>query len=215
MEKRARTTTAEQLLLKAFLKELVLYINKHAPTLYCDPVKVTNGNIFGLFPQINEKGEDVGIGVQIDWMVGNEKWLTFSYHSDAYPEESNVKGLHATQGILALFQVANMSFNHTNGVKDKETGKVIATDPDEALKVLSKALKVNVTMEDRNNFYKLYDLIKKLPKAKYDQWVDTYLKIIDSTRADVPDVLQPEWKKRKDKLNLTGKFLPAESNLKE
>jgi hypothetical protein len=215
LEKRAKTASPEMLLMKAFLKELTLYINSHAPTLYCDPVKVTNGNIFGLYPQINEKGEDVGIGVQIDWLIGSMKWLTFSYHSDVYPEGSTTKGLHATQGILALFQIVNMSFNHTTGVKDKVTGDVIASDPDKALEVLSKALKVDVTVEDRNNFYKLFDVVKKLPKSKYDQWVDTYLKILDSTRCDVPDVLQHEWKKRKEKLGLTGKYLPMESLLRQ
>ena len=97
LEKRAKSASPEMLLMKAFLKELTLYINSHAPSLYCDEKKVTNGNIFGLFPQINEKGEDVGIGVQIDWMIGDLQWLTFSYHSAAYPANSNVKGLHRTQ----------------------------------------------------------------------------------------------------------------------
>jgi len=215
LEKRAKTASPEMLLMKAFLKQLTLYINSHAPSLYCDPIKVTNGNIFGLFPQINDKGYEVGIGVQIDWLIGSMDWLTFSYHSDIYPIESNVKGLHATQGLLALFQVADMSFNHTTGVKDKITGNVIATDPNKALEVLSKALKVKITVEDRNNFYKLFDVVKKLPKIKYDQWVDTYLKILDSTRCDVPDILQQEWKKRKIKLSLTGKYLPMESALRQ
>lgn len=215
LEKRAKTASPEMIMMKAFLKELVLYINAHAPNLYCDEKKITNGNIFGLYPQLDPNGLSIGTGVQIDWMIGNLSWLEFSYHSDVYPEHSNVKGLHATQGILALFQVANMSFNHTTGVKDKSTGEVIATNPSKALDVLSNALKINVTTEDRNNFYKLFDLIKKLPKEKYDQWVDIYLKILDSTRCDVPDVLQSEWKKRKTRLLLTGKFLPMESALRE
>ena len=214
LEKRARTSSPEMLLMKAFLKELTLYINKNAPTLYCDDSKVTPGNIFSLYPQINEQGKDVGIGVQIDWMVGSMKWLTFSYYSDAYPESSNVSGLHATQALLALFQVANMSFNHTSGVKDKETNMVIATDPDTALNVLSKALGAKITLEDRNNFYMMYNVISTLPKAQYDQWINTYLKILDSTRTDIPDILHSEWKSRKEELNLQGKFLPNNSLLK-
>jgi hypothetical protein len=213
LEKRAKTSTPEQLSFKAFLKCLTVYINAHAPRLYCDENKVTAGNIFGLFPQISPEGKDIGIGVQIDWMAGNINWLKFSYYGDVYPEDSNVKGLHATQGMLALFQVAGMSFNHVSGVKDKETGEVIATDPDKALKVLSDALHTKITTADRQNYYKLFDIIKKLPKDKYDAWVDIYLKILDSTRCDVPDNLQAEWKKRKAKLGLTGKFLPPDSEL--
>lgn len=44
--------------------------------------------------------------------------------------------------------------------------------------------------------------------------IDIYLKILDSTRADIPDDLQVEWKKRRAKLGLTGKFLPDNSALK-
>jgi hypothetical protein len=214
LEKRSRTASPEMLRMKAFLKELTLYINKHAPTLYCDEKKVTNGNIFGLFPQIDQDGNHVGSGVQIDWMIGDIDWLMFSYHSDAYPVDSNVKGLHATQALLALFQVVDMSFNHINGVKSKVTGEVVASNPTQALEVLSLALGVEVTVLDRNNFYRLFEIVKQLPKERYDLWVDTYLKILDSTRADVPDTLQPEWLARKDVLGLHGNFLPETSALK-
>jgi hypothetical protein len=192
-----------------------LYINKHAPKLYCDEKKVTNGNIFGLYPQINEKGEDVGIGVQIDWMIGDLQWLTFSYHSAAYPADSNVKGLHRTQLMLSAFQVANLSFNHVTGVKDKDTGVIIAHNPEDALDVLGKKLGVKISRADSEDYYKLHKLLKTKMKPKdYSSMVDIYLKILDSTRADIPDDLQAEWKKRKTKLALTGKFLPDTSALK-
>lgn len=215
LEKRAKSASPEMLLMKAFLKELTLYINAHAPKLYCDPVKVTNGNIFGLYPQINEKGEDVGIGVQVDWMIGDLEWLSFSYHSAAYPVDSNVKGLHRTQLMLSAFQVANYSFNHVTGVKDKETGAIIAHNPEDALTALSKKLGVKITRADAEDYYKLHKLLKEKLKPKdYNSMIDIYLKILDSTRADIPDDLQSEWKKRKTKLGLTGKFLPDNSSLK-
>jgi hypothetical protein len=44
--------------------------------------------------------------------------------------------------------------------------------------------------------------------------LDTYFKILDSTRADIPDNLQEEWIGRKDRLVLSGKFLPENSKLK-
>jgi hypothetical protein len=214
LEKRAKSASPEMLLMKAFLKELTLYINSHAPKLYCDEKKVNSSSIFGLYPQYDTNGHEVGIGVQVDWLIGDLSWLTFSYHSDAYPPESNVKGLHRTQAILCLFQVANMSFNHGIGVKDKETGQMIATSPDKALSVLSDKLNINFTQGNTRNFYILYELIKQLPKKQYDLWVDTYFKVLDSTRADIPGILQSEWKKRKTKLNLSGKYLPDNSALK-
>jgi len=215
LKKRARTSTPEQLRMKAFLKLLTRYINEHAPTLHCDEAKVTDGNIFGLFPQIDVKGQHVGTGVQIDWMVGDLKWLRFSYHSAAYPKGSNVKGLHRTQLMLAAFQVAGLSFAHVTGVKDKATGEVIARDPDQALGILSKRLGFKITQADAEDYYKLHTLFKtKMKPEDYNTLLNIYFKILDSTRADIPDDMQDEWRKRKDSLGLTGKFLPDNSALK-
>lgn len=215
LEKRAKTATPEMLMMKAFLKELTKHINSHAPNLFCDEKKVTQGNIFGLYPQLDTKGKKLGTGVQIDWMVGDLKWLKFSYYSSAYPVTSNVKGLHRTQLLLSAFQVANLLFNHVNGVKDKATGDIIAKNPKDALNVLNERLGTKVTDAIAENYYELHKHFKaKMKKDDYNQMVDTYLKILDSTRADIPDDLQDEWKKRKSKLGLTGKFLPDNSLLK-
>jgi len=215
LQKRARTSTPEQLRMKAFLKELTLYINSNAPTLYCDEKKVTDGNIFGLFPQIDDAGQHVGSGVQIDWMIGDLNWLKFSYHSAAYPKGSNIKGLHRTQLMLAAFQVAGLSFNHVNGVKDKQTGEVIAKDPDQALTVLSNALGFKISQAEAEDYYKLHALFKaKMRPEDYNTLLNIYFKILDSTRADIPDDMQDEWRKRKDSLGLTGKFLPDTSALR-
>lgn len=215
LKKRARTSTPEQLRMKAFLKMLTLYINNHAPSLYTDEKKVTDGNIFGLFPQIDEQGQHVGSGVQIDWMIGDLNWLRFSYHSAAYPEGSNVKGLHRTQLMLSAFQVANLSFNHVTGVKDKETGQVIARDPDQALNILGQRLGFKIGQADAEDYYKLHALFKaKMKPEDYNSLLNIYFKILDSTRADIPDDLQDEWRKRQTSLGLTGKFLPDTSALK-
>ena len=215
LSKRARTSSPEQVMMKAFLKVLTQHINVHAPKLHCDEAKVTNGNIFGVYPQITKDGKQVGIGVQIDWMVGDLQWLKFSYYSAAYPAGSNVKGLHRTQLMLSAFQQANLSFNHVSGVKDKDTGKLIATDPARALKELSFRLGVPLTHDQTEDYYKLHAQLKKHMKPEdYSNMLDTYFKILDSTRADIPDDLQSEWKKRKTRLGLTGKFLPDNSKLK-
>jgi hypothetical protein len=215
LQKRARTASPEQTRMKAFLKLLTLHINSHAKLLYCDEKKVTAGNIFGLFPQIGPDGQDLGTGVQIDWMVGDLNWLKFSYYSSAYPEGSNVKGLHRTQLMLSAFQVADLSFNHVSGVKDKTTGETIATDPSQALKVLNERLGTNITAEDAENYYTLFDaLSQQMSPDQFSQLLNIYFKILDSTRADIPDNIQDQWLARKDELGLTGKFLPDDSKLK-
>jgi len=216
LQKRARTSKPAQLRMKAFLKLLAVYINKNAEKLYCDEKKVTDGNIFGLFPQIDGSGSELGIGVQIDWMIGNLKWLKFSYYSAALPKGSNVKGLHRTQLMLAAFQVADLLFNHVQGVKDKQTGEVLTNDPDEALEVLGNRLGFVITQQDAENYYKLYDLFKaKMREDDYNKLMDIYFKILDSTRTDIPDNIQDEWIQRKERLGLTGKFLPDNSKLKQ
>jgi hypothetical protein len=211
---RARTATPEELRLKAFLQLLALKINSAAKNLYVDEKKITAGNIFGLFPQYDTQGNKLEMGVQIDWMIGNLEWLKFSYYSSAYPEGSNVKGLHRTQLMLSAFQVADLSFNHVKGVTDKNTGKVVATNPKQALSLLNKRLKVNLTPDIVENYYTLHDELKKsMTPADYDKMIDIYLKILDSTRADIPDNLQKEWIARQERLGLKGKFLPDTSAL--
>jgi len=214
LQKRARTSTPTQLRIKAFLKILTSHINVHAPHLHCNEKKVTDGNIFSFYPQYDADANNLGIGVQVDWMIGNIKWLRFSYYSSSLPVGSNVKGLHRTQLILAAFQIANLSFNHVNGVKDKATGKVVATDPDCALLLLGSILGFDVTQSDAENYYNLHALFKlKMRNNDYSKLLDVYLKILDSTRTDIPDDLYYEWRNRQEILGLTGKFLPENSIL--
>lgn len=213
---RARTSTAEMLRMKAFLKELTKHINENSALLHSDETKVSNGNIFSLFPQFDSADNQTDTFVQIDWMIGDLTWLKFSYYSSAYPEDSNVKGLHRTQLILSAFQVAGLSFNHVTGVKDKLTGEVVATDPVEALDILSDRLGFKITNTDAEDYYKLHTLLKSsMSFDQYNSLINVYFKILDSTRADIPDDLHFEWFDRKDTLGLTGKFLPETSKLKD
>jgi hypothetical protein len=118
--------------------------------------------------------------------------------------------------MLAAFQVANMSFNHASGVKDKTTGNVIATAPNQALAVLSDTLGFEVARYTTEDYYKLHALLKTSMKLdQYSALLNIYFKILDSTRTDIPDDMQNEWRARKDQLGLTGKFLPETSALLE
>jgi hypothetical protein len=117
--------------------------------------------------------------------------------------------------MLSAFQVANLSFNHVQGVKDKATGEIIARDPNDALAVLGQRLGFKITQADAEDYYKLHALLKsKMKPEEYSTLLNVYFKILDSTRADIPDDMQDEWRKRKDALGLTGKFLPDNSALK-
>ena len=216
LKKRARTASDDQLRAKAFLKLISMYINDFAPLIICNEEKVGPGTMFSCFPQYDRKGNNIGQGVQIDWMVGNIDWLKFSYYSSAYPEDSNVKGLHRTQLMLSAFQVAGLSFGHADGVKDKETREVIATTPADALSALSERLGFTVTQEDAENYYTLYTLLaENMDPDQKNRLLCTYFKILDSTRVDIPDNLTYHWLNYKDTLGLTGKFLPETSKLKE
>lgn len=216
LKKRARTATDEQLRSKALLKLISMHINDFTNSITCDESKVGPGVMFSCFPQYTDKNVELGTEVQIDWMVGDIEWLKFSYYSSAYPEDSNVKGLHRTQLMLSAFQVANLSFGHTDGVKDKETREVVATTPAEALAVLSERLGFTVTQEDAENYYTLYTLLaENMDPDQMNKLLCTYFKILDSTRVDIPDNLTYHWLNYKDTLGLTGKFLPETSKLKE
>jgi hypothetical protein len=216
LQARARTATPSQSRMKAFFKLLARYINAKSKLLYCNETQVSAWNIFGMMPQIDRNGNKLNINVQIDCNVGNLNWLKFSYYSDKYPATSNIKGLHRTQLLLAAFQVANLSFSHNVGIKDKVTGKIIATTPEQSLKILSSRLGFNISDNDTKNFYKLINLFKTHMKASdYEKLLQIYFKILDSTRCDIPDILQADWLKRKNQLGLTGKFLPDSSALKE
>lgn len=211
MRKRVRTSTERQTMVRAFLQELVKYINKMAPNIYCDDKKVTSGGVFTLFPQYSKDGK-LDKCVQIDWMIGNIEWLKFSYYSDVYA--GNVKGLHRTQLMLAMFTNKGYIFNHTAGVRDKETDEVVANTPTDAIELLNKIYNIELNYDILSNFFKLNDYIKD-NVSTYEYIMKTYFKILDSTRCDIPDVLQPLWIDKKDEWSLTGKFIPNDSKLKD
>ena len=212
-KKRARSATDEQIAMKTALVLISEYVNEHAPNIHMDPKKVNPGNAFGMFPQYDEQGSNLNVGIQIDWMVGNLDWLKFSYASDEYDETKNVKGLHRTQLMLSMFQAMGYSFRHVSGVMHKKTGKIVAHSSDEALALLNELYGINLNAQQLTNYYTLHDAIKGHPA--YDSVIKIYLKILESTRADIPDDLQEYWLQHKDEYGLTGKFLPDDSNLRK
>lgn len=213
IRKRSRSSSEAQSKLRAMLELIATNLEEKSDYISTDLKAAGNGSIFCNFPQYNEKGEMLNDkSVQIDINVGNLDWLNFSYYSNTYKD--NVKGLHRTQLMVAMFQALNKTFSHGTGVKDKETGDIVATNPQEALTVLNQGFKLNLSQDVLNDYFELMDVLKKkLPKEKLNQILDTYLRILDSTRADIPLDLQEYWIANQSRLGLKGKFLPDDSNL--
>ena len=231
MKKRARSRSDAQVAWRAFLIELAMYMNEASNLIVADLKKVTPGNIFTLFPQYDKDGIMQDLGVQIDWMVGNFDWLTFSYFSDYAPEdEPLIKGLHRTQLILSMFEAKNHSFSHTEGVTNKETGEVVVTTSEGALLLLSKLFNAKIGRENTNNFASLYNWMSaNVEEEVRNDIYDIYLKILNFTKSAkykdketgeikhcgyIPVVLENYWIENMERLQLSGKYICFEANEK-
>lgn len=211
---KSRTASDNQLRRRAVIVAMSEKINSESNIIVTDTKGSGNGTLFSQFPQFTEDGQENGKYIQIDLNIGNLPLLLFSYYSDAYPEGSKVKGLHRTQLILTLFANKGLTFSHNMGVKDKETGKVLANNPEDIIALLNKIYGFDVDQATLNNYYKLQDFLREhLDKEELDNIYARYLKILDSTRCDIPEDLEDTWLDRQEELGLTGKFLPPSSKL--
>ena len=223
LAKRARTATPTELGWKAFLQLIAQYINDNSELIQASPKRISAGQMFSLFPQFNEAGEQQDIGVQIDWMVGNLDWLTFSYFSDAPSEdEPLLKGLHRTQLIHALILAKDHSFSHTKGVRNKDTGQIVAFSKEEILDLLSRLYRNTITLDDTQNFNTLYDWMSNIDEADRNKALRAYLKILDTTRGNkdldgercgyIPKALEQMYLSLLKSGEMTGRFLCREAN---
>jgi hypothetical protein len=210
--KRARSASPEKIQLRAMIVLIGEKINNALPDVEVDDKASGSGSIFCAIPQYDPSGNKLDKAVQTDINIGNPGWLHFSYYSHSY--SGNVKGLHRTQLMLALFSNKGKTFGHSTGVVDKETGEREAATPEEAIVLLNKLYGFKLTQDILDDYFKLEDFMKKsLPTEEYNNIMDRYLKILDSTRADIPENLQQYWIDNQDRLELKGKFLPDTSNL--
>jgi hypothetical protein len=210
--KRARNASPEKIQLRAMIVLIAEKINNALPDVEVDDKASGSGSIFCAIPQYDPSGNKLDKAVQTDINIGNPGWLRFSYYSQTY--SGNVKGLHRTQLMLALFANKGRTFGHSTGVIDKETNKREASTPQEAIALLNKLYGFKLTQDILDDYFKLEDFMKKnLSNEEYNNIMDRYLKILDSTRADIPDNLQQYWIDNQDRLELKGKFLPDASNL--
>ena len=84
------------------------------------------------------------------------------------------------------------------------------------LELLNKLYGIRLDQNTLDDYFKLMDVLKKnLTDEDLHGIYDIYLKILDSTRADIPEDLQQYWIENKERLGLKGKFLPDDSKLKQ
>ena len=135
IRKRARSATEEQSTKRAMLELIAKQIIEAPGPIKADMKAAGNGSLFFEFPQFDSSGNELDKHVQIDINVGDLDWLKFSYYSKGYT--GNIKGLHRTQLLVALFKNKDLIFNHNLGVKDGE-GNILAKNPQQVLDLLNK-----------------------------------------------------------------------------
>ena len=211
-KKRARTATDEGLMRRAVIVSIAEKINAKDGNIKCSDKSSGNGVLFCEYPQF-DGNKELDLTVQIDINFGDVDWLKFAYYSDSY--SGNVKGLHRTQLMLHLFDYKGHQFNHNQGVKNKESGEWVAKNPKEAIKKLNELYHFNIDEKTLQNYNKLQEFLKdNLDEKDLEGVYDIYLKTLDHTRCDIPEDLQEYWIKNRERLGLTGKFLPNDSRLK-
>jgi hypothetical protein len=211
-KKRARTSSDDQLMKRAVIVAIAEKILEANTEIIADIKGSSAGALFLLFPQYDENKQAVGQNVQIDINVGDVDWLEFAYHSATY--SGNVKGLHRTQLLVSLFSHKGFTFSHNYGVKDKQSQEVVANTPQQAIDLLNGEYDLNLDRDTIGDYFKLIEALEAgLTPQDLNAVYDTYLKILDSTRADIPEDLQPYWIENQERLGLKGKFLPDNSNL--
>jgi len=211
-KKRSRTATDEQIMKRAVIVAIAQKIEESNSDILVDVKGSSSGALFLAFPQFDENNEEVGDNVQIDVNVGDVDWLEFAYYSSTY--KGNVKGLHRTQLMLAMFANKGYTFSHNYGVKNKETQEIVANNPKQAIDLLNREYNLNLDLASLSDYFKLIEELRNnLSKEELESILDRYIKILDRTRADIPEDLQNYWIEKQEELGLKGKFLPDNSNL--
>lgn len=211
-KKRARTSTDDLLMKRSVIVAIAEVVQNSDTEIAVDMKGSGTGALFLMFPQYDETGKQLEDNVQIDINVGDVDWLEFAYHSNTY--SGNVKGLHRTQLLVSLFSNKGYTFSHNYGVKDRDTQEIVANSPQQAIDLLNKEYNLNLDRDTIGDYFKTMETLEAgLSPEELNRVYDIYLKILDSTRADIPEELQSYWIENQERLGLKGKFLPDNSNL--
>lgn len=211
-KKRARTATDDLLMKRAVIVAIAEIVQNSDTEIVVDMKGSGAGALFLMFPQYDETNTQLEDNVQIDINVGDVDWLEFAYYSNTY--SGNVKGLHRTQLLVSLFSNKGYIFSHNYGVKDRDTQEIVANSPQQAIDLLNKEYNLNLDRDTIGDYFKTMETLEAgLSPEELNRVYDIYLKILDSTRADIPEDLQSYWIENQERLGLKGRFLPDNSNL--
>lgn len=184
IHKRARTATYEMSKMRALL---TLISKKMASAGMDIGRRVTAGNIFSCFPQYGTDGTTTGDSVQIDWMVGDIDWLRWAYYSC---NDTNLKGLHRTQFIVACLSAKEYTFNHFSGIKEKGSSDWFISDPESAVALLSE-LYGGLDIDQTYRFKDLHSWLHRTSSpGEYRDVIIKYRHILELARADIPEILK-------------------------
>jgi len=201
-KKRARTSTPKETMVRAVLWGISQVINSKAPNIYTEEKKITPNAMFNKFPQYTSNGEKLPYGVQMDFLIGNQELLKFSYFSKAY--EGKIKGLHRTQLVLSMFQAIGIRFQHAKGLSNKETNEHITSDPVKIKKILQDTY----GRLDIDDYHSLSKAVKKQPKKLQDTVFDIYFRILQYTKGGIiPGDLVDIWKRLHQKNNYDTRYI--------
>ena len=182
---RARSATDDMCKWKAFLKLIAGPIVSEG-MVHVANNKTTNGNLFTMFPQYDKHGQ-TNMCVQIDWMVGNLPWLRFAYHSS---EAGELKGLHRTQMLVAMFSVKGYTFLHNKGVKEKGANSYVVTTPNQAVELVSN-LYGRIEEEHIYTYSGLHSYLKSNATIEdYNKVIESYKRILTISKAPIPKDLK-------------------------
>ena len=181
IHKRSRTATYQMSKMRALLTLISAKLTEKMDV----NDRVTAGNIFTCFEQHDESGP-TGDHVQVDWMVGDIDWLQWSYYSHG---EKDLKGLHRTQFLVALFSEIGYTFNHFSGVKEKKTSEWTITSPEDALQLLSKHYG-DIEHSQTQTFAQLHSWLLNCDASSYFAAVSRYREILKVQKENIPNVLQ-------------------------
>ena len=159
--KAARTATDEQIQLKTIIQLIVNKINTSGGEIYASDKASGAGSIHLSYPQYDTSGKKLDIRAQLDLDVGDMDWLKFRFNSELPKGDTNIKGLHRGQLMLAMFASLGYTFKSGKGFIRKETGETIANKPKEAIEVINQEYKPKqpLTLDIINNYSKLIDYI--------------------------------------------------------
>lgn len=211
--KSSRTATRYQIQVKSFIH----CISDYAKDYFNVSTKHSgSGSLSFLVKQYNSDGEFLDKYVQIDVKFGDLDWLKFVYCTTIH--HVNIKGLHRTQLILSMFSHKGYTLNHNFGIYEKSTNQRVTNSPESAVALLDQVYELptgyRITLSSLDDFWSIISIIMyRVTHSDMKEILDTYLKILDSTRCDIPFILQSNWINSQERLNLTGKFLPNDSKL--